>query len=89
MNSKLLPLRKCVACNKMLPKDQLFRVVRVDGKVMLDLSYKAQGRGAYVCKNEACISLAEKKKSFNRAFKGIVSEEVINSIKTELENGDR
>ena len=89
MNTKELPLRKCVACNQMLPKDQLFRVVKLDGHVQLDLSYKAQGRGAYICKNADCVALAEKKKSFNRAFKGSVSDEVINSIKMELENGSR
>ena len=89
MNDKALPLRKCVACNQMLPKDQLFRIARVDGKAQLDLSYKAQGRGAYVCKNADCITLAEKKKAFNRGLKGPVSDEVINSLKMELENGSR
>jgi hypothetical protein len=73
----------------MIPKDQLFRVVKIDGQAQLDLSYKAQGRGAYVCKNSECVAFAEKKKSFNRALKGLVSEEVINSIKMELENGSR
>ena len=89
MISKELPLRKCVACNKMLPKDQLYRVVKINGQAQLDLSYKAQGRGAKKKKNANCVALAEKKKSFNRALKGIVSEEVINNIKMELENGSR
>lgn len=89
MKDKMLPLRKCIACNQMFPKDQLFRVVRIDGQVQLDLSYKAQGRGAYVCRNAQCVALAEKKKAFNRSLKGLISEEVINSIKMELENGDR
>ena len=89
MISKELPLRKCVACNKMFPRDQLFRVVKLEGQAQLDLSYKAQGRGAYVCKNADCVALAEKKRAFNRALKSSVSEEVINSIKMELENGSR
>ena len=89
MINKTIPLRKCVACNQMLPKDQLFRVVRIDGQAQVDLSYKAQGRGAYVCKNVDCIALAEKKRSFNRALKGTISEEVINKLKMELENGSR
>ncbi|MDC7279719.1 YlxR family protein [Butyrivibrio fibrisolvens] len=89
MTGKVLPLRKCVACGQMIPKDQLFRVVKIDGQAQLDLSYKAQGRGAYVCKKNECVALAEKKKSFNRALRGLVSGEVINSIKMELENGSR
>ncbi len=86
MDSKTLPLRKCVACSKMLPKDELFRVVKNENGVALDLSYKAQGRGAYVCKSSGCIALADKKKSFNRALKCQVSSEVFDSLYRELEN---
>ncbi|MBQ7148711.1 MAG: YlxR family protein [Pseudobutyrivibrio sp.] len=89
MDNKELPLRKCVACNNMFPKDQLFRLVRINGDIQIDLSYKGQGRGAYVCRNKDCIALAEKKKGFNRAFKCPVSPEVINSLYMELENGSR
>ena len=89
MKGKELPLRKCVACNNMFPKDRLFRVVRISGEVSLDLTYKAQGRGAYICKDAKCIALAEKKKSFNRALKCPVNNEVITNLYTELENGDR
>ena len=86
MNGKNLPLRKCVACSKMLPKDQLFRVVKMADGVSLDPSYKAQGRGAYVCKSKDCIALVEKKKAFNRALKCPVSQEVIDNLYRELEN---
>ena len=89
MINKELPLRKCVACNSMRPKNELFRVVKIDGELSLDLTYKAQGRGAYVCRDASCIALAEKKKGFNRSLKCPVSNEVINSLYTELENGSR
>lgn len=89
MEKKELPLRKCVACNKMFPKDQLLRVVRLNDTVELDLSYKAQGRGAYICKNEACLAIAEKRKSFNRSLKTAISPEVIANLYMELENGSR
>ncbi|CBK74520.1 Predicted nucleic-acid-binding protein implicated in transcription termination [Butyrivibrio fibrisolvens 16/4] len=69
MNDNKLPLRKCVACGQMLPKDQLFRVAIVDGKVQLDISLKAQSRGAWVCKNEKCILLAEKKSPLTEHLK--------------------
>ena len=89
MSAKMLPLRKCVACNKMVEKDGLFRVVKLDGKVALDLTLKAQGRGAYVCRNKNCVDMALKKKSFNRSLKCAVSEEVIEQIYMELGNGSR
>ncbi len=86
MTNKTLPLRKCVACSRMVPKDQMFRIVKTADGIALDLSYKAQGRGAYVCKNKECISLAEKKKSLNRSLKVPVSAEVIECLYMELEN---
>ena len=89
MKSIDLPLRKCVACNVMKKKNELFRVVKVKEEIFLDLTMKGQGRGAYVCKNADCIALAEKKKSFNRALKCMVKSEVIDSLYMELENGSR
>ncbi|SDB08537.1 hypothetical protein SAMN02910298_00342 [Pseudobutyrivibrio sp. YE44] len=87
MKSKELPLRKCIACGQMLPKDQLFRLVKLQGQVELDLTYKAQSRGAYICRNKDCIELAQKKKSLNRAFKGVVNNEIIDKLFMELEDG--
>ena len=89
MSDKALPLRKCVACGNMVPKNELFRLVKTESGISVDLTYKAQGRGAYVCRSSECIQLAQKKKAFNRSLRCPVSEEVISSLYTELENGDR
>ncbi|SFI00061.1 hypothetical protein SAMN04487830_11715 [Pseudobutyrivibrio sp. OR37] len=86
MVTKQLPLRKCVACNNMFEKDKLFRLVKINEMVCLDKTYKAQGRGAYVCKNKACLDIALKKKSFNRSFRQAVPTEVIDNLYMELEN---
>ena len=86
MVTKQLPLRKCVACNNMFEKDKLFRLVKINEMVCLDKTYKAQGRGAYVCKNKACLDIALKKKSFNRSFRQAVPKEVIDNLYMELEN---
>ena len=40
MDTKQLPLRKCVACNGMFEKDKLFRLVRLSDGIHLDLTYK-------------------------------------------------
>lgn len=89
MSNTRLPLRKCVSCNEMKEKNELFRIVRVGKDVMLDKTYKVDGRGAYVCKDRACIDLAIKKKSFNRGLKCPVDIEVLNSLYLELEDGSR
>ena len=86
MNNKKIPLRKCVACSKMLPKDQLYRIVKTDNGFSFDPTGKCDGRGAYICKQASCIDAAIKKKSFNRSFKSPVDYEVINSLYLELEN---
>ena len=86
MNKKT-PLRKCVACGNMFEKDKLFRIVRTCDGIQLDMTQKAQGRGAYICKNDDCIDNAFKKKSFNRSLKQPVPVEVFDSLKMELDNG--
>ena len=86
MDTKQLPLRKCVACNGMFEKDKLFRLVRLSDGIHLDLTNKMQGRGAYVCKNKSCIDLALKKKGFNRSLRQAVPTEVFDNLYMELEN---
>ena len=86
MDIKQLPLRKCVACGNMFEKNKLYRVAKVNGQFCIDKTYKAQGRGAYVCKDKACVDLAFKKKSFNRSFRQNVSAEVFDNLYMELEN---
>ena len=66
---KNAPQRMCIVCREMKDKRDLIRVVRFkDGEVNIDLSGKANGRGAYLCKSEDCLNQARKKKSLERAF---------------------
>ncbi len=72
--------RMCVACRSMKPKSTLIRVIKSGEDIFLDLSGKANGRGAYICKNEECIKQAMKRKSLNRSLKCNVPEEVYSQI---------
>lgn len=66
---KKVPLRKCVVTNEKLPKKELIRVVKDNtGKVFVDYSSKANGRGAYLKKSSEVIELAIKKNSLDRAL---------------------
>ena len=77
MRQKHTPIRTCVACRTSGDKRGLLRVVRnPQGVVEFDPTSKANGRGAYVCASEACIHLAQKRKSLDRSLKSTVSEEV-------------
>ena len=61
---KNIPTRKCLATNEVFPKKDLFRVVRTpSGEVILDMTGKANGRGAYISKSIEAIDKAKKTKS--------------------------
>ncbi len=63
-------LRMCIACRNMKEKEQLIRVVKIKGeKAELDLTFKAQGRGAYICKAYECLAKAQKSRALERALK--------------------
>jgi predicted RNA-binding protein YlxR (DUF448 family) len=58
-----------VACRTVRPKRELVRVVRApDGTIALDESGRAPGRGAYVCRETACMARALEKGGLGRAL---------------------
>ena len=78
-------MRKCVGCNEMKPKTELVRVLRtVEDAVMIDSTLRANGRGAYLCKNEACLNRAMKTKALERSLKMPIPTEVFESLREEL-----
>ena len=78
---KHIPMRMCATCRKSQPKGELLRIVKgADGKILPDVTGKAQGRGVYVCKDLTCFGQALKKRSLNKAFKCNVSEDVYKQI---------
>lgn len=61
MKQKKVPVRMCVACRQGKPKKELIRIVRnKEGSVGVDLTGKAQGRGAYLCPSVDCLEKAIK-----------------------------
>ncbi len=82
---KKIPMRQCTGCGERKPKNELIRIVRTpEEKIILDFSGKQNGRGAYICKNESCLTLAVKKKRIDNAFGVAVPEEVLDNLKKEL-----
>lgn len=73
--------RKCVVCNQHFEKKELIRIVRdKEGKVFVDESGKANGRGAYICSSKKCLETAVKRKSFNHSLKTNVPENIYQEI---------
>lgn len=88
---KKIPMRMCVGCGEMKPKRELVRVVRApeqaegDVNISLDLIGKKPGRGAYVCKDAACLRQARKAKRLEHAFNCPIPDEVYDRMEAELE----
>ena len=79
---KKIPLRKCVATNERLPKGELIRVVKNnEGKVFVDLTGKANGRGAYLKKSNDALEMAIKKNSLGRALECVIEDSVYEEIR--------
>ena len=82
---KKVPLRKCLGCMSSFPKKELVRVVKTpEGEVVLDLSGKKSGRGAYICKNSACLKKAIKAKRLQNNLETEIPEGVILDLEKEL-----
>jgi uncharacterized protein len=85
MKQRKVPLRKCVACQEMMPKKSLIRVVRTpEGEVLIDLSGKKSGRGAYLCGKLECFKLAQKNRALDRALKCQVGPEIHEQLAREF-----
>lgn len=69
-------------------KADLLRVVRnsSDSVYAIDDEGKAPGRGAYLCKDEACMAKALKNRAFDRSFKGKVPQKVYEDLRMEQTN---
>ena len=88
MKNKKTPQRKCVVCNMHKDKKDLLRIVKnKDGQIFLDFTGKMNGRGAYICKSEVCLTQAKIKRSLNNSLKANVSEEIYQEIEEYVKMG--
>jgi predicted RNA-binding protein YlxR (DUF448 family) len=84
MGSKHVPQRTCVACRRVKSKRELVRVVRSpDGNTFVDETGKANGRGAYLCRDRMCWE-----KAIGRP-RGSSSGSLAHSLKVVLSEADR
>ena len=78
---KKVVLRKCVATQEQLEKKELLRIVKnKEGQVFVDLTGRANGRGAYLKKSKEALTIAMKKKSLARALECDIPQEVYEEI---------
>lgn len=87
MNKEKILQRKCVACRKIFPRNELIRIMKEHntGKIILMPDNKTFGRSCYICSNDECLKTAIKKKSIQRNLKTTrIDEEFIEKLKSYL-----
>lgn len=86
-NVKKVPLRKCIGCNEMKNKREMMRVLKTtEDEIVLDLTGKKNGRGAYLCFSKECFKKAVKSKGLERSLKMPIPQEVYESLEKELDS---
>ena len=80
-----MPIRTCIGCRGKFPKKDLLRFVPVAAEnLQADSTGKLPGRGAYVCRSQACINVTFKSQKINTHLRSNLSRQVIDSFKQEL-----
>lgn len=81
----------------MKEKKQLVRIVKTPDKtdengniilkseIIVDLTGKKSGRGAYICSNSECLKAARKARRLEKAFSCRIPDEVYLQLEKELE----
>lgn len=79
---KKIPMRTCVITGEKLPKKELIRVVRTtDGNVVIDVSGKINGRGAYLKRDIATFEKAQKSRILNKKLEVEIPDEIYEDLK--------
>lgn len=86
MNKKI-PMRLCIGCGEMKSKKEMMRILHTpEDTFVLDVTGKKNGRGAYVCKDGACLKKAISSKGLERSFKQSIPKEVYSALEEEFIN---
>ena len=84
MNKKV-PMRLCTGCGEMKPKKELIRVLKTEeNTVLIDVTGKKNGRGAYICKSLECLEKACNNRGLERSFKMGIPKEIKENLIKEL-----
>ena len=82
---KKVPLRKCTGCGEMKTKKEMIRVLKTpEDTIVLDITGKKNGRGAYLCNRTECFGKARKSKGLERSLQCAIPTEVYEQLEKEL-----
>ena len=65
----LPPMRRCIGCMTSRPKSEMVRIAVTDDGPVIDRLGRMDGRGIYICPDQACVDAAVKRKALQRVFR--------------------
>lgn len=81
MKMKKIPMRMCVVTREKCEKRNLIRVVKnKEGEVLIDLTGKMNGRGAYIKKDVEVLNKARKNKILERTLEINISDALYDEL---------
>lgn len=81
MKQRKIPMRSCIVTKEKCEKKDLIRVVRNNkGEVSVDLTGKANGRGAYLKKDVDVIKKAMENKALERHLEVLIPQEIYDEL---------
>ncbi len=81
MKIKKQVIRTCVVSHEACEKKNLIRIVRTpEGNVVVDLTGKANGRGAYLKKSKEVVLLAKKNKALDKKLEVAVPDNIYDEL---------
>lgn len=87
--AKKIPLRQCVGCGEMKSKKEMMRVLKTaEDEIVLDVTGKKNGRGAYLCLSGECLKRARKNKGLERSFKMSIPDEIYEKLEKEFDENE-
>ena len=83
-----IPMRKCVVTQERFPKQSLIRVVRTpENEVIVDVTGKKNGHGAYIQKSMETLEKAKKTRALARALDCEIPQEVYDKLELIIRAG--
>ena len=83
-----IPMRKCVVTQERFPKQSLVRVVRTpENEVIVDVTGKKHGPGAYIQKSMETLEKAKKTRALARALECEIPQEVYDKLELIIRAG--
>lgn len=87
--TRKIPVRQCLGCNEHKPKKEMIRVLRTpEGEIVLDLTGKKSGRGAYVCPSLSCFKKARKSKRIESVLECKIPEEIYDEMEKNISESE-